>query len=889
MAAIFCASCSQEISIDEPIIAKKMEIGIGLPSCKTALGEKDEDAYPNLWQTGDKISVNGKASDGLDAQYNGKASAVFTVEESSAPYCIAFPSSALSDYDNGTACITIPESQKYIEGTYDPKAFVMISKGEASMQQLNPAVSIFHLNLAGDATISSVTLKGEDTDALSGKFTTDFETLTASEVKNSVTMSGDAELPADFFVCIPAGEYTNISITVVGKDGAHMTKKAGINTTLAAGKMYGTPELTYVPNYAPVLTISDITSSTASIAWGTTYKDQYTIGVYSDNACKTPVRSYTVPASDACWSSKTPKFCVSGLQPGTKYYARVDNLTKEVNGEVAEFTTAEFTNVVPGTNAAAIGDILLAEDFGELEWDRDVIGGGAGWIPNTTTSFTPANAVVDAKQFNNSGSLAELTITTYQDALKASRLKAWGQEKNSLYIHPGFIKMGISTAFNRIITPALTNIPANKTATVEVTFTASRYNGDATRDALVGVVSGSVNTITSATKTNTLDIENYVSVTLDEKMAWSTYTVTLNGVVKGDRIVFGPGLNVAPDKGRMNISDIKVKLTGFDALHAKCTATSSSTLVFTWTNGVSEVDDASKIYTVELYSDKELETLVSSRTFDNKWGANKSGTAYKPWNQKQPVFVFPGLAQNTKYYFKVKNDTDNTESAVISAKTNPFEIVTMPDEITETGVVLAEDFSEFLWSYDLVAKASGYTPSSKSAISTTDFKTWCFPDAYNAESTLGKTTDPKDKGTRLEKWLFTYLYIHPGYCKLGTSDLSGGIATPAFTVPEGKVATVDVTVTYAKCTDTNTIGVTVLPKKLGLTSLSSFTMPEECKNIFKDVDLSQTAWATTTLKGFEVKAGDRIYFGHKAGTNVNNARSQLNDIKVTVTAINDAE
>lgn len=883
MAAVLCASCSQEIRVDEPIVANKMEIGLGLPTFKSALGEKDEDAYPNLWQEGDKISVNGKTSDGLDAQYDGKSSAVFTVEESSAPYYIAFPSSAVSDYDNGTACITIPENQEYIEGTYDPKAFVMISNGNDPVQELNPAVSFFHLRLAGDATISSVTLEGEDTDVLSGKFTTDFEALTASDVKNSVTMSGEVELPADFFVCIPAGEYTNLSITIVGNDGTSMTKKAGINTTLTAGKMYGTPELAYTPDN-PVLTISDITSSTANLAWGTTNKNGYKIGVYEDEGCENIVRSYTIPAGDACWNSKAPKFCVSGLQPGTTYYARVDNLTKGVNGEVAEFATCEFTNVAPGTTAASVGDILLAEDFGQLEWGGHQLTGAAGWSASETSSFTPGSEV-GVSSYLKSGA-SEILIGNYNTtAVNNSRLATWAQETNSVYIHPGYLKLSETSRNSRIITPELTNIPEGTAATVEVTVTASRYDASTSRDALIGVVKGTIKNLPD-TKANTIDIQNFENVKLGESPEWGTYTVTLSGVEKGDRIVFGPGLFVAAGAGKMNISDISVKLTATEdipSLKVSCTYASSSTLVFTWTNGGTVAEDVADAYEFTPYKDKEC-----TKAF---WSTRKFSAGQACWNNKRPKFVVPGLTPATSYYIKVKNTTRGTTSAVLQATTKAFDIVTMPESITANGVVLAEDFGEFLWSYDYVAGAAGFTTpkANRTTVSSFVVSAYVYSGQSDVESTLTTAGAPPATGTRLETWKFTSLYIHPGYCKFGTAKACGGILTPAFTVPEGKVAKVDVTVTCAKfSSDSKVIGVTVIPAASVPSALSEFTVPAASQDIFQKVTLN-SAWTTTTLKGFEVRAGDRIYFGHKAGTAVDYARSQLNDIKVTVTEISDAE
>ena len=137
-------------------------ISADIVTTKAGLGAKDGDYWPNYWKTDDQISINGAASEELDSEFNNKAKADFTFAGAiETPYYAAYPASAVSGYDAGTATVTFPASQTYVAGSYDPNAFVMVGNSDvAGSVALSSVVSVFHLSLTGSASITSIRLTG---------------------------------------------------------------------------------------------------------------------------------------------------------------------------------------------------------------------------------------------------------------------------------------------------------------------------------------------------------------------------------------------------------------------------------------------------------------------------------------------------------------------------------------------------------------------------------------------------------------------------------------------------------------------------------------------------------------------------------------------------------
>ncbi len=912
LATVSCSKGIKEEAIDPGV---PTTLRATLEPTKTALGAKEGSAYPNYWKEGDQISVNGVTSLALDASANGQATADFTFDPGvSTPYYAAYPATAVSGYSAGSATLTVPAQQNYVAGSYDPEAYIMGGKStSAGVVALNPCVSIIHLSLTGSETISSIKLTAAAGSALSGSFTTDFSTFTPATVSNVVEMVGPADLPAEFFICVPSGLSGSFEVDVFDDANGFMSFSGNIpsDKALAAGQMYSSPQITYTPSYGLRISAEGITSSTAVICWDDSANanaDAYTIEVYSDDACATLVDSYAVNAGNACWGTGTPRFCISGLTGGTTYYVKVIDTDASVESNVLPVTTSAFTVVEVSSTPAAVGEVILAEDFSEFRWDCDMIGNGAGWFP-TTTAQGSSFVTLDVDSFQAATTSNEKQIAPQQNAVDASRLAHWAQGANPhMYVHPGYIKLVGQSKVTHIVTPALDNIPAGKLATVEVEVTASAYysassNSYATTNAVVAVQTDALKELTEYTDadnnaTNTLDLtSNIQNITLPEETAWHTYKVTLSNVVKGNRIAFGADASVTANNARMNVSDIKITVKALDdpALTASLKSVSSSTAAFRWTYGGDAADDIAKAYTASLYSDAACTNLVVSHHFE---------ASASCWDGKIPCFSFGGLAPSTTYWLKVEDTDNGTVSDPVSATTEAFEPVdaTTVSNAAVGDVILAEDFSEIGWGPDEFAVAAGFIPSPKNLNVPSGVSPTGGFDSYNGTGNRIFGTGVDLGTSRLSKgWGFignSAVYLRNAYLRI-TTTASGArthLVTPALSgIPAGKLATIEVTVTATKH-ESNTNDVAVfIENNLSLVD-PTITETTDAKYMKYDgASLSGGSalgitkvkeWETKTVSISGVDSDCRLAIGSYENIDTKN-RFSISDVKVMVTALAD--
>lgn len=221
MAAMVC-SCGREMQTDDPAVPAGEDVCFvaEMPATKTALGAKEGSAWPNHWCAGDAIAVNGVASDPLTDAEAGGRSATFTVAGVSAPYEAVYPAGASG----------IPASQTYVEGSYDPSAFLMRASSSTPTLPFLPQASIFCLTLTGSGSerIAGVSVGG-------------FE----------MTAKDGVELGKSWFVVIAPGDYTKSGIQVVVTDsgGGSMSRTAMPDKAYEAGVLYAA-SLAYSPDAA---------------------------------------------------------------------------------------------------------------------------------------------------------------------------------------------------------------------------------------------------------------------------------------------------------------------------------------------------------------------------------------------------------------------------------------------------------------------------------------------------------------------------------------------------------------------------------------------------------------------------------------------------------------
>lgn len=323
--------------------------------------------------------------------------------------------------------------------------------------------------------------------------------------------------------------------------------------------------------------------------------------------------------------------------------------------------------------------------------------------------------------------------------------------------------------------------------------------------------------------------------------------------------------------------------------------TSSSTLTFTWTEGISADDDISKSYTITLYGNAAGTDVVLSYDIDAE---------HPCWNGNQPRYCFSGLDAGTDYWFKV---TDTSEGAVdvvsdlIPARTDDFTIVEPSGDEAEAGdVILAEDFSELYWYADEISRGAGYSPGTSVSLSTYQDRTvasfvgWRgkFPTDGTTDGMLTKYSTAKKKG-RISKWAQGHtarLYIGPGYVYLGTPSYTTHVITPKLgRIPAGMSAKIQVTVHASGVKSGQKARIAVQDSGISFSEVGSGTETNKNKLQLDDNYQEFTFTGgftvlgefTVTLDG--VKQNDRLAFG-PGWTNQASTDNQmiLSDMTVTI-------
>ena len=215
--ALLVISCAQEAETPQSL-GETVHFTATMPQSRTALGQPDGNVWPNLWSEGDAISVNGVTSIALTAEQAGSSSASFTVEGVSAPYEAVYPAGATE----------IPTEQSYVEGSYDPAAFLMRASSQEESLAFEAQVALFKFTPTGEgeARIASVSVNGY-----------------------RMTSQAGVELGKSWFVAIAPGDYTQEGLTVIvtDTDGGVMLRPAMPTKAYEAGRIYST-SLAYTPD-----------------------------------------------------------------------------------------------------------------------------------------------------------------------------------------------------------------------------------------------------------------------------------------------------------------------------------------------------------------------------------------------------------------------------------------------------------------------------------------------------------------------------------------------------------------------------------------------------------------------------------------------------------------
>jgi hypothetical protein len=228
IAALVAVSCATDTTEDLGIqLGNEVQttLSISLEGTKTHIGEKAGDEYPLYWSAGDKIAVNGVASEALTEEAHGKSVANFVMNgELVHPYNVVYPAPAEGVVaTEGKQAVTFLASQEYKAGTFAEGSAPMYGyvAAEGDAIALNHLSGVLCLAPMGEATLTSMTIVSES-GKIAGNFDVDCAdgTLVAHEdATNTVTVSFGEGLvlgaeATPIYVAVPAGEYGIFTVTL---------------------------------------------------------------------------------------------------------------------------------------------------------------------------------------------------------------------------------------------------------------------------------------------------------------------------------------------------------------------------------------------------------------------------------------------------------------------------------------------------------------------------------------------------------------------------------------------------------------------------------------------------------------------------------------------------
>ena len=317
--AAFCLmgaiACSNELEYQND---SRTVLTLELPgTTKTVLGEAQDGVRPVLWCKGDKISVNGVASQALAIEENVPTASFVFEKELSAPYSIIYPASMVKD---GGSVITLPSQQKVasgdniVSGSMPMAGYSDIGASVIKMGQLCGILGI-HLK-AGSQTglIRYIEVTATGGEPVSGDFSVDCQSCKLSSeaqgvnvIRMEVQKALSAESASAFNVILPAGVYSaGFQVKVVDENGRAMVRSIKGSRELEAGKLMLMPELTFVPNS------EDKGVEIASPEDWNSFATAYNAGKYPDSQIATIIADLDFTSVSA------DKFVTLGLRDGAK-------------------------------------------------------------------------------------------------------------------------------------------------------------------------------------------------------------------------------------------------------------------------------------------------------------------------------------------------------------------------------------------------------------------------------------------------------------------------------------------------------------------------------------------------------------------------------------------
>lgn len=243
-----CCACSDELDKHEGQVQLVATIPDEVNS-KTVAYDNGE-SYSIIWNGTEKVVVNGAESNSISVDPENPKKAVFAFPVIRTPYHSVYPASACRSMSGSECVVTLPPEQKYVEGSFDPDAALMIGYSEDPGKVFfRHAVAYMNVNVTTPdaASVTSISIKGNGSERMSGDFSADFKNsaLTSDSTDgSSVTVTAGSDgIPSgeSAMIAIPARTYEKgITITVRYGDGKAKSLKSSRTFPAETGVVYYT-------------------------------------------------------------------------------------------------------------------------------------------------------------------------------------------------------------------------------------------------------------------------------------------------------------------------------------------------------------------------------------------------------------------------------------------------------------------------------------------------------------------------------------------------------------------------------------------------------------------------------------------------------------------------
>ncbi|MBP3481801.1 MAG: hypothetical protein J6K28_00200 [Alistipes sp.] len=257
--ALVCAGCTKDADMSANRPLEKVtciNVSVG-DETRISLGDRGEDGtYPVIWSDGDAVAINGcvSTSVAIDALNPSKASFSFDGVLLETPYDVVYPASA---FDADTKCIVLPSVQRYVGGSFDPQAAVLLGHSEsAGAVHLKNAMAFMKVTVAAGThsdPVRFIRIAGNEGEPMCGRFTPDYALATLAGADDIGVYAeldcgeNGIALGSEFIVAIPAATYASgITMLIVDTQNHYQVICSTSAFAPAAGTIYAS-EVTFEP------------------------------------------------------------------------------------------------------------------------------------------------------------------------------------------------------------------------------------------------------------------------------------------------------------------------------------------------------------------------------------------------------------------------------------------------------------------------------------------------------------------------------------------------------------------------------------------------------------------------------------------------------------------